>query len=59
METKLVVEIQNSDTTTESRRDTSESNCVVSWELTISPNVLSLSTLDNNTTIFSLSPEDV
>jgi hypothetical protein len=27
--------------------------CVVSWELTISPNVLSLSTLDNNTTIFS------
>jgi hypothetical protein len=30
-----------------------------SWELSISPNVLSLSTLDNNTTIFSLSPEDV
>jgi dTDP-D-glucose 4,6-dehydratase len=30
-----------------------------SWELTISPNILCLSTLDNNTTIFSLSPEDV
>jgi hypothetical protein len=30
-----------------------------SWELTISPNILCLFTLDNNTTIFSLSPEDV
>jgi hypothetical protein len=33
--------------------------CDTSLELTISPNILCLSTLDNNTTIFSLSPEDV
>jgi hypothetical protein len=32
---------------------------IMSWELTISPNNFCLSTLDNNTTIFSLSPEDV